>query len=109
MQDHGEIWVFPFFFCDFIAKLIQSVRASVIVNGFINDSFDVNREVRLGDPLRLHLFLLFLEPFLKMMSNDKHIEGVCIPGSNRMYLKYVAYAHGISLLLFCVMFVWSTK
>ena len=69
-----EKFGFAPFFCDLIAKLIQSAHASVIVNGYISDCFDVHRGVRQGDPLSLHLFLLFLEPLLKMVNHDKHID-----------------------------------
>ena len=79
--------------------MIQSAHASVIVNGYISDCFDVHRGVRQGDPLSLHLFLLFLEPLLKMVNHDKHIDGVCIPGSKKTILKYVAYADDITFTL----------
>ena len=44
-------------FCDYVFNLIQNGQASVIVNGFISESLEVHRQ---GDPLSLHLFLLFL-------------------------------------------------
>ena len=71
----------------------------MIVNGFASESFEVHRGVRQGDPLSLHLFLLFLEPILTKINEDVHIEGICLPGSKRTIIKYFAYADDVTFIM----------
>ena len=90
---------FAFQFCDYVFNLIQNRQVSVTVNGFISESFEVHRGVRQGDPLSLHLFLLFLEPILTKINDDVNTEGVYLPGSKRTILKYFACADDVIFIL----------
>ena len=86
-------------FCDYVLNLIQKGQASVIVNGFISESFEIHRGIRQGDPLSLHPFLLFLEPILKKINEDVHREGISLPGSKRTIVKYFACADDVTFIM----------
>ena len=94
-----EKFGFASHFCNYVFNLVQNGQASVIVNGFISESFEVYRGVRQGDPLSLHLFLHFLEPILTKINEDVHIEGIYLPGSKRTIAKYFAYADDVTFIM----------
>lgn len=72
-----------------IAKLMAAARSRIIINGNLSAEFPIQRSVRQGDPLSMHLFVLFLHPLLeKLLSICNHPQELL-----------VAYADDISVIL----------
>jgi exonuclease III len=55
--------------------------AQVIVNGFLTESFDVQRGVRQGCPWAPFLFLIGIEPLACALQKDQTIKGFSLPRS----------------------------
>ena len=70
-----------------IAKNAEAASSRLMVNGHLSPAFSIQRSVRQGDPLSMHLFVLYLHPLLSQM------ERVC--GSDLV----VAYADDISVIV----------
>lgn len=69
---------------------IGSLSSSrLLVNGHLSEAFPIERSVRQGDPLSMHLFVLYLQPLLK------RLETVCGPD------LVVAYADDVSVIVTC--------
>ena len=43
----------------------------ILINGHLSPSFPIQRSVRQGDPLSMHLFILYLQPLIT------RLEGIC--------------------------------
>lgn len=72
-----------------IGKLMKAARSRIIINGNLSAEFPIQRSVRQGDPLSMHLFVLFLHPLLeKLLSICNHPQELV-----------VAYADDISIVL----------
>ena len=63
-------WIQFFFYKD--------AASSVLVNGFISESFIIERGCRQGDGLNPYLFLLCAEILSMMVCNDQNVQGIGI-------------------------------
>lgn len=61
-----------------IKVFYNDISSSVIQNGFISDSFPVQRGCRQGDPLSPYIFLLCAEILALMLKENKDIKGITI-------------------------------
>lgn len=73
-----------------LARISDLSSSRILVNGHLSTPFRVQRSVRQGDPISMHLFVLFLHPLLR------NIEQIC--GQDIV----VAYADDISVIVSCV-------
>ena len=67
---------FPAKFIRTINSLNRDANVRVLVNGFRTKRVPINKGVRQGDPLSLHLFLLAVEPLVATINKDTRIEGL---------------------------------
>ncbi|XP_062541831.1 uncharacterized protein LOC134209820 [Armigeres subalbatus] len=70
-----------------LARIASRSTSRLLVNGHLSRSFDISRSVRQGDPLSMHLFVLYLHPLVC------RLEQVC--GEDLL----VAYADDISVIV----------
>ena len=70
--------------------------SSVINNGYLSESFPLERGCRQGDPLSPYIFILAIEPFAMMIKNNKQIEGIEVQNHT---FKIGLYADDIFVLL----------
>ena len=70
--------------------------SSVINNGYLSESFPLERGCRHGDPLSPYIFILAIEPLAIMIKNNKQIEGIEVQNHT---FKIGLYADDIFLLL----------
>ena len=70
--------------------------SSVINNGYLSESFPLERVCRQGDPLSPYIFILAIEPLAMMIKNNKQIEGIEVQNHT---FKIGLYADDIFLLL----------
>ena len=68
--------------------LYNGAKASVLVNGFLSESFPVERGCRQGDGLSPYLFLLCAEILGKMVRRDNILKGIMIEGSEYRLSQY---------------------
>lgn len=54
-----------------INKIGQLSTSRVLVNGNLSPSFPIQRSVRQGDPIAMHLFVLYIHPLIR------NLEGIC--------------------------------
>ena len=89
---------FPAYFIRIIQSLINIANVKVLVNGFQTQNIPVQKGVRQGDPLSLHLFLLASEPLVATINNNQIIEGL---GKRRKRnIKCPSYVDDLTLTLF---------
>ncbi|XP_062557853.1 uncharacterized protein LOC134222706 [Armigeres subalbatus] len=70
-----------------LARIASRSTSRLLVNGHLSRSFDISRSVRQGDPLSMHLFVLYLHPLVS------RLEQVC--GEDLL----VAYTDDISVIV----------
>lgn len=70
-----------------LARIASFSSSRLMINGHLSQPFPIQRSVRQGDPLSMHLFVLFLHPLLQ------RLERVC--GNDLI----VAYADDISVII----------
>ena len=70
-------------FINWIKILYNNIESSVIVNGHISNSFNVERSVRQGCSLSPLLYVLCIEPFAIKIRKDNHIKGLKLPGTDK--------------------------
>lgn len=77
---------------NFVRLLVQIGELSssrLLINGHLSESFPIERSVRQGDPLSMHLFVLYLHPLIKRLEE--------IGGPDLV----VAYADDVSVISTC--------
>lgn len=74
----------------------SDMTSSVIVNGHISKSFQIDRGCRQGDPLSPYFFVLCAEVLAVMIRNNKDIKGITIDDEE---FKISQYADDTTLIL----------
>lgn len=69
-----------------LSRIAESSRSRLMINGHLLPAFDVRRSVRQGDPLSMHLFVLYLHPLVSRLERVAGLDLV------------VAYADDISVV-----------
>lgn len=98
--DHVFLWAvlekfgFPPEFIECIKRLYANASSKVLFNGFLTKAISVQSSVRQGCPLSMSLFILYIEPLIRMLS-----EGVrgCFIDNN--FIKVVVYADDINIFI----------
>lgn len=66
----------------------SGAKASVLVNGFLSESFKIGRGCRQGDGLSPYLFLLCAEIMGTMIRSDKNLRGIILDGKEYRLSQY---------------------
>lgn len=77
-----------------IRKLYNKASSQVLVNGWLTNSFVIQRGVRQGCPLSMNMFVLYIEPLIRSIYDN--ILGI---GVARDFIKVFAYADDLTLLI----------
>ena len=95
-----ETYGFPPEFITVFETLYSNLESVVQVNGHLSAAFKVKNGVKQGDALSCGLFVLAMDPLLRNMQNNDHIEGLNITGSgNELYeIKVLAYADDVTIV-----------
>ena len=80
--------------------LYNGLNAVVQVNGFISPAFEIKNGVKQGDALSCGLFVLAMDPLIRNLTRNDHIEGLLIPFSRteRAEIKVLAYADDVTVI-----------
>jgi Reverse transcriptase (RNA-dependent DNA polymerase) len=93
---HNYLWQvlekfgFPEVFINVLKSLYKHATSQVIVNGYMTNDIPIKRSVRQGCPFSMVLFILYIEPLLKMLDNE--IEGLQL---GQEIVKSMAYADDV--------------
>ena len=68
--------------------LYNGAKASVLINGFLSESFQIDRGCRQGDGLSPYLFLLCAEILGKMVRRDNTLKGITVDGFEYRLSQY---------------------
>ena len=71
-----------------IHAFYDQATSSVLVNGFVSESFDIERGCRQGDGLSPYLFLLCAEVLSVMLCNHQNVKGIVVEGSEFLVSQY---------------------
>lgn len=82
-----------------LTKIGQLSTSKIMINGHLSSSFPIERSVRQGDPIAMHLFVIYLHPLIS------HLQSIC-DGPDDMV---VAYADDITIITTCVSKVERVK
>jgi len=87
---------FPKRFILMFKTLYKNPESCVINNSTTTPYFPLGRSCRQGDPIAPYLFIIALEPLLRMLNRDEDIIGMQTPAGN---IKMTVYADDLTLLL----------
>ena len=76
-------------FVELIKKIMKNSFSRILINGNLTDEIQIQRSVRQGDPISMHLFVLYMQPLINK------IEQIC---TNPMEVIN-AYADDISVII----------
>ena len=103
--DHGymeaclKAYGFPSTYIDWIKTLYNDLTASVMVNGFTTDTFNILRSVKQGDALSCALFVICIDPLLRAIEKSTDVKMIQIATfDNYGAVKTLAYADDITVI-----------
>ena len=94
-----ELFNFPETFIHQIDVIYKKLTATVMVNGFLGTTFNIEQSVKQGDALSCALFIIAIEPLLRQIQANDKIEGVTINDNNtngKTHVNNMSYADDIS-------------
>lgn len=98
--NHSFLWLilekfgFPQQFISCIRNLYSKASSRVLFNGFLTNKIAVRSSVRQGCPLSMALFILYIEPLIRMLYDN--VMGCYIDGE---FIKVLAYADDITIFI----------
>lgn len=98
--DHDFLWAvlekfaFPAQIIGCLKRLYKNANSKILFNGFCTSSFAIRSSVRQGCPLSMALFVLYIEPLIRML--NENISGCLIDNS---FVKLIVYADDINILI----------
>ena len=100
--DHGYItntlkaYGFPDNFISAVNVLHNNLQAQVQVNGFLSNSFSINRGVKQGDALSCALFIIAIDPLIRNIEMKQSIPSLSFEAN--CSIKTLAYADDIAII-----------
>lgn len=98
--DHHFLWLclekfgFPVQFVNCIRNLYKNASSRILFNGFLTNSIRVRSSVRQGCPLSMALFILYIEPLIRMLYES--VRGCLVDNS---FIRVIAYADDINVFV----------
>jgi exonuclease III/flavodoxin len=91
---------FPDNYLTQIKTIYTKLTATVMVNGFFSQKFDIKQSVKQGDALSCSLFIIAMEPLLRQFNSAEGIHPIIInPGNDQeIVLTNISYADDITIL-----------
>jgi len=86
---------FPDSFINTVKLLYTELTSVVQVNGFLTDSFNIERGVKQGDSLSCSLFILAIDPLIRQVKQNSRIQELDLDHAS---VKVVAYADDIAVI-----------
>ena len=86
------------FMIDIIKKLYQGTSTRILLNGFLGDTFSVERGVAQGCPMSATLYAIFVEPLARAIMNAQ-IQDLGFRLPNRNEVRLVQHLDDMTLLL----------
>ena len=95
-----EVYDFPPEFISVFQTLYRDLDSVVQVNGFISQQFAVQRGVKQGDALSCGLFVLAIDPLLRNILVNDHIEALTVPlsAAEAVEVKVLSYADDVAII-----------
>ena len=95
-----EVYGFPPEFVTAFCTLYGDLSSVVQVNGFLSTEFKIGNGVKQGDALSCGLFVLAIDPLLRNIYHNVHIEGLDLPidPTEVEEIKILSYADDITIL-----------
>ncbi len=96
-----SLFDFPPLYINNIKTIYNSLNASVLINGFTNDIFNIEQSVKQGDALSCALFIIAIEPLLRQINANSKIEGIPLKSNvndEEFSLKNMSFADDITAL-----------
>ena len=66
----------------------NQASSSILVNGFLSESFNIERGCRQGDGLSPYLFIMCIEVLAMMIDNDEDLKGIQVAGKEFRLSQY---------------------
>jgi exonuclease III len=92
---------FPTEFITWVKLIYTKLRANVMVNGFLSDIIEIQRSVKQGDALSCALFIIAIDPLLRLIEKDERIIPLDInrdPSKEPIYVKSATFADDITAI-----------
>jgi len=96
-----ELFNFPSEYIHYVKTVYTDLTATVMVNGFTTDIFNIEQSVKHRDALSCALFIIAIEPLLRQIKNNPNIKGVKIhdiSSGDTIEVKDLSYADDITAL-----------
>ena len=95
-----EAYGFPPEFITVFRTLYADLSSVVQVNGFLSKEFKIRNGVKQGDALSCGLFVLAIDPLLRNLENNMHIEGLTLPVNSMEVeeIKILSYADDVTVV-----------
>ena len=95
-----QAYEFPQEFIDVFSTLYSDLNSVAQVNGFLSKEFAIRRGVKQGDALSCGLFILAIDPLLRNLRSNVHIEGMSIPIGplESANIKVLSYADDVAII-----------
>ena len=87
---------FPKEFITVVNVLHKNLLAQVQVNGFLSESFSIQRGVKQGDALSCALFILAIDPLIRNIESNPNVPALTL--NNDCVIKTLAYADDIAIV-----------
>jgi exonuclease III len=89
-------------FIGFFNTLYNDLDVRIMVNGFFSEKIDIGRGVKQGDALSCSLFILCIDPLIRNINNNSHIQGVIVKSKTNIRksveIKASGYADDIAVV-----------
>ncbi|KAL3193060.1 hypothetical protein MRX96_058561 [Rhipicephalus microplus] len=82
---------------DLFRRMYGSMTSTLVINGVVKDRIRVTRGVRQGCALSPMLFVMRIDPFIRLILADSKIRGLPLPGSTTV--KVSAYADDVTVFI----------
>ncbi len=78
LLDILKVYNFPQEYISWIGILYNKLESTVLVNGYMTESFSIEQSVKQGDALSCALFILAIEPLVRSIRNNNLVEPIIL-------------------------------